>query len=92
MRMTTKFEIQFAAVDIALAGPLIFSGMSSTDHIQLMPCHPIEKPGRYRLANSSNNGLASDFSELTSEVDEKERRHGVEGPRLAFVADIVEHT
>jgi len=40
---TMKLLSQFAAVDIAFAGPRMLRGTSSTAHIQLMPCQPIAK-------------------------------------------------
>ena len=43
MMMTTKLDSQLAAVAMAFAGPRMLKGMSSTDHIQLMPCQPTEK-------------------------------------------------
>lgn len=43
MSTTTKLDSQFAAVAMALAGPRIGSGVSSTAQSQLRPCQPIAK-------------------------------------------------
>lgn len=65
---TTKFASQLAAVASALAGPRTLSGMSSTDHNQLIPCQPTAK----KVQNMKRNAAMTWCVALVARYDKTE--------------------